>query len=803
MTIERTNSHPPRHMFDEVLALGGGMTIERTNSHPLRPRALVGLLLIPLLIAGGLFVANWGATGRSHEVRAAVVNLDKPVTVNGQYTPLGRQLTAALVDSKRTTNLTWVLESDKGAADGLASGKYAASVTIPADFSASATSFGGVAGDARKAVVDVQTSPVAGVADATLGKVVAREAVDALNATLTSSYLDQVYVGFNTMGEQFATVADGAKELSDGVSEYTKGVGQASDGASKLTDGAIKLADGLDTMYTQTTPLPGGLKKLSDGLGIIKTKTKPMPGQVKALADGLQGAATGTTKLADGAGQLADGISKYVGGVNQVVEPVIGVLDANPQLIAALDTLNDHAGDLETALNAATDAIAQIQKLAGLSPDKLAGQLPAALSCERALGSVTVPDGVDTAALCALYYQGLAAGIDQANQQLIKAKADGSLDKALADAKAIADAAKNAQLPGGASGVVTQLKDMKAGGDQLVSASAQLADGTTLLADGSKKLADGVRLAADGTSALAAGMPKLVDGIAQSADGVKKISDKMPKLVDGIGQSADGARKLADGLAGLSDGLGQATDNGPKLTDGAKQLADGLAEGQSQLPHYSDSDRATLSSVVAGPIDTSNLVGTAAFDAGWASLLLVLALWLGALATFSVVKALAGWVRTSAKPTVRVLAEALVPGVAIVGVQAVIVTMIGEVALLLPPAQIAAVLAIMIVGAAAFALVNQALVAWFSGAGRVVSVALAVLAAADLVTSASPSVFGALRMLSPLSPAIDAIRAVVTGSSGVAINVAGVVGWLAIGGLAAAIAVLRSRTTTFRALASA
>ncbi len=813
------------------------MTIDHATLKPVRVAALIGLLLIPLMIVAGLLGANWDSITRSHQVKAAIVNLDEPVTVNGAYTPLGRQLTAELVDSDRATNLTWQMESDQGAQDGLASGEYAAAITIPADFSAAATSFGGPAADAKKAVVEVQTSPVAAVADATLGKVVAREAVDALNATLTSTYLDQVYIGFNSMGDQFQQVVDGADQLSDGVSAYADGVGQAADGAKQLSDGATQLSDGLQQMHAQTKPLPTGLQQLSDGLQTMKKQTKPLPKQVQQLSDGLQtmkkqtkplpkqvqqladgldDAADGADSVADGQKQLASGVKQYVGSINQVVGPVTDALD-NPKLADALDELNDHAGDLEIALTDATSAIQQIKKLSNVSASQLPGVLPSSLSCDKALSSVDLPDGVDEATVCGLYYQGLAVGIDQANQRLAKAQADGSLGQALSAAQSVAAAAKNAQLPDGAEGVVKQLKQLEAGGDQLVDASAQLADGTKQLAsgvgqaaDGTKQLAkglpalvDGIGRAADGTKQLAKGLPALVDGIGRAADGTKQLADQIPALVDGIGQSADGARQLSDGVDSLSDGLGQAADNSPTLIDGAKQLADGLGDAQSQIPHYSDFDRTNLEDVVTSPVDTDKLVGTAGLDVGWASLLLALALWLGALATFVVVEARAGRLRESALSSGRVLVRTLLPGAVIVGVEGLAVALIADIALRPSLGQGVAITAIMVVAGVTFALVNQALVAWFRGWGRLVSVALAVIGATGMVTAASPGVFSVLRAISPLSPVVDAVRAVWTGSSDVALNVAGIVGWLAVGAIVAAIAVLRSRATTFEALATA
>jgi len=92
---------------------------------------LLGLVLVPVLVAAGLLAATWGSTDRLHKVEAAVVNLDKAVTIEGQIVPLGRQMSAALVDSNRDQNFTWVLADAKHAEAGLRSGRYAAVVTIP------------------------------------------------------------------------------------------------------------------------------------------------------------------------------------------------------------------------------------------------------------------------------------------------------------------------------------------------------------------------------------------------------------------------------------------------------------------------------------------------------------------------------------------------------------------------------------------------------------------------------------------------------------------------------------------------
>jgi putative membrane protein len=91
-------------------------------------------------------------------------------------------------------------------------------------------------------------------------------------------------------------------------------------------------------------------------------------------------------------------------------------------------------------------------------------------------------------------------------------------------------------------------------------------------------------------------------------------------------------------------------------------------------------------------------------------------------------------------------------------------------------------------------------VAWFGGVGRLVAVGFAVLTTASALTGAAPEVFAALRPFSPLTPALDAIRAVLTGSSGAPIATLTLAGWLVIALGASAVAVARRRTTTLAAV---
>lgn len=673
------------------------MNVEQLNAKPARWYTLLGLVLVPILVAGGFLLAGVNAPERLHTVRAAVVNLDDPVTIDGQYTPLGRQLTANLVDSQRSENLTWVLDSEVNARAGLTTGSYAAMVVIPKNFSAAATSFSKDADEAEQATIQVSTSPVAGVADATLGRVVANEAAMTLNQTLTESYLKQIYIGFNDLGDQFVTLADGSDQLADGAEKLSDGIGQAADGSQQLYTGARKLADGLQQM---------------------ETKTAPLPRQVRTLANG---------------------VSDYVGGVNQLVDQ-----SAKGQR-TIVSTLKQFEGGADTMATQFRNLGANEQLTAGATA---AAEQAAAAKVPCPTFS---PDAATQAAMCQVFEAGRKAGADVGAPVGIAAAGQAAAQGAEQFGGNLTTFRKGLEAAANDPATAKQLSQLKKGGAKLASGTDQLADG-------------------------------------------------LPALVGGIGQAAGGADQLATGVDTFGAGLIDAHTGSTKLADGMREMADGIAEGKDKLPSYSKADRENLSTVVASPIDTSTLTGLANPNVGWISLVLVLALWLGALATYAMVKAIGSGLLNSAEPTAVLIGRSLLPGIAVVGTQAILVSALSRFGLDLSVQKWLAITGVLLLAGLTFVLINHALVAWLGGLGRLISVCFAVLTTAAALIGAAPAVFAALRPFSPLTPALDAIRAILTDSSGATTSTLTLVGWMLLALTASAVAVARRRSTTLDAV---
>ncbi|MFC4139974.1 MULTISPECIES: YhgE/Pip family protein [unclassified Microbacterium] len=469
--------------------------IERARSRrPITWLTIIGVLLLPVVIGGLLVAALQNPTQNLDRMTAAIVNLDEPVTINDQYTPLGRELASGLVEGSDEvdSNLTWVISNKDDAADGLSDGTYQAVVTIPKDFSKNATS-GGQAiadggGSAQQAQIQVTTPQDARVADDLITSQIANVAASSMGSMLSEATLSNVLIGFDTLGSKIGEAADGADKLADGAQD-------AADGAAALPDGATKLADGANQL------------------------------------------SSGASQLGDGAGQVAAGAS---------------------QLGSGLDTLADktrEAGAGASQIGSGlTNGAAALEKN-GIVPDPitdLAGK-SAAAGAGVAAGVSEVSAGIDgLVKLCADYPTDdkVCAGLKQLQSKMpaLTTGANGAKDAAAGTAYALGqfDTA-------GAKEIAKQLADAGTGAASLASGLGQIAGGIDLSADGARGLSTGASKIATGNRGLATGAAQLGDGATQLADGTTQLGTGLDQLAGGTSDLADGLHTAASSLPSFSE----------------------------------------------------------------------------------------------------------------------------------------------------------------------------------------------------------------------------------------------------------
>jgi putative membrane protein len=475
---------------------------------------VLGVLLLPAVIGGVLVAALYNPTERLENMSAAIVNLDDPVTIDGQYTPLGRQLAAGLVDGSDDldSNLDWVLSSEDDASEGLRDGTYQAVVTIPEEFSAAATSSGqalsGTQDAAEQATIEVTTAPDALVVDEAITAQVADVAASTMGDMLSEATLSNLLIGFTTMGDQLGDAADGARQLASGAGEARTGADQLADGATQAADGVAQLGD--------------GVSQLATGAGASADGAHQLAGGAAALAQGLRGDGTGTG-IADGAQQLAGGAQQLADGISAVNVGLNGDGSAaNPGLAAGAAGVAQGVNGLNLGLNG--DGTAANPGLAG---------------------------GLEgLAAMCRV--SAAPAFCDE-------------LDKTVASAQTLAGYA--ADTAPGAQRVSDGLAQVAGGTPQLAAGAQTLVTGASGLAAGAAQSADGADQLAAGASELGSGLDQLTSGAEQAAAGVPQLHDGVSQLATGAGDLGDGIGELAGGASELAGGLEQAVDAVPSYDD--------------------------------------------------------------------------------------------------------------------------------------------------------------------------------------------------------------------------------------------
>ncbi len=453
--------------------------LERAGTRrPITWLTIVGALLLPVLIGGVLVAALYNPVERLDAMSAAIVNEDEPVTLDGQVVPLGRQLTAGLVEGSDDlpSNLDWTITNADDAAAGIADGTYDAVITIPADFSAAATSTA-PGGTPQQAVIRVTTPPDSLVVDDAISAQVTQAAAALLGTNLSEVYLENVLLGFTTLGEELGTAADGAEQLADGARQAADGAAQLPSGAGALADGAGRLADGAGE-------LASGLERLGGGIG----------------------------QSADGAGQLAAGLDTAAAQVNDA------------RLVGAAATADSYAQ------TAAAQTATAAQELGALA-QSCATQTLNLVFCAQ-LGEIATDLG--TAATNAGYAAGYTAPTASGISQLTAATSAG-LTEAAAQTRTLQSGLS--QLAAGAGQSAAGAGSLASGAAQLSTGAGALADGAESLAAGVTGLADGSGELAAGLGTAVEAVPSYSDDEAQSLAAV--VAD--PVAAEGVGTNLFGA----------------------------------------------------------------------------------------------------------------------------------------------------------------------------------------------------------------------------------------------------------------------
>lgn len=715
--------------------------------------ALLVIAIIPALYGGLYLAANWNPTGNLEHLTAAVVNEDQPATSTGTDGPgnpisAGQDLTRSLTSSD-DAGFSWVEVSREDARRGLDDGTYAATLDIPSEFSASLASVGGDA--PARAVLGITTDDADNYIVGQVGNTVAATLQRQVQSGATEDYLDSIYLGFSALHGKLGTAGEGAGRIADGTREAGEGSASLVVGLRTLMDGSTQLSSGSAQVAGGAADLSTGADDLAAGLGQLDAATTELEPQAQQLADGAAAAEAGGTALREGAQDLtpgtrsvADGATRLSAAAAALAGGTQDVADGVSRVRAGAGALSAGATELQTgATQAATGSRAVADGLEQLTTD-----YSSLTDAERLAVLQHLASGADAA----------ASGTEQV------AAGAGTISVSASELAAGAGTAA-----AGATGAADGAAQLASGAQDLASGAGTAATGAEQLAQGAADLSDALGQLHAGTAALAGSATALRDGIVSASDGADLVAEGASMLRGAAEQVAGGAETLADGSGQAYDGAASLESGLGTLSTGSRDLAQQLEQGAGQVPDYDAAQRSELSGIAASPvsIERTHAHAVDAYGEGMAPYFIPLALWVGGIVTYTVLRAVSPRALASTAASWRVSAAGYAQGALFAVLQALVLLGVLVFGVGLTTPHPVGLVAFTVLTALVFTAIHQALVALLGGVGRLVALVLLMLqltsAGGTYPVATAPGFFQFLSPLLPMTHAVTGLRHLIAG----------------------------------------
>ncbi|MCK7678433.1 YhgE/Pip domain-containing protein [Corynebacterium sp. CCM 9186] len=545
---------------------------------------------------------------------------------------------------------------------------------------------------------------------------------DARKAVIQTTYNDSngylsTLIGENVLRTMLPAISNRIGE--EAVDKVLIGIQSAGAGLEKAADGATQLHDGAERLNDGAVQLNEGAVKLDGGLdSALAATTKLSTGAAKVDANVVKLGA-GADKLAAGTQQLNDQVE---GATTKLTALTRGV----DQLGGGVDQLADGAVRIDAGvqqLNASLSQVTDIQTTTSANIRQLADQLR----------PIPNPD-----------VQNVVRQLDQVAFDI---------DHNALGQNAPATAQLN-ELANGTSQLAYQLSDPQA---PFRSGFNQLSEGTSVLPGKLGELQNGVTQLNDGMQLLDTGLNKLHE-------------DGTSRLVTGTGELQNGLQKLDDGAGRLVDGTTRLVDGSNRLSDGSDELATKLTEGSRAVPKWDTEQRRGVASVLGGPVSlrTTNDVGSHTFGAGLAPFFFSLAMFIGGLIIFMIMRPLQNRAVASGVAPLRAALDGFLPASLIAIGQATAIFLVTRYGVGLEPIYPIGLLVFCVLVSLMFTAVNQLLNAALGpGAGKVVAMALLMLqllASGGLYpVETEPALFQWLHPINPMTYSVNGFRQLMYG----------------------------------------
>jgi putative membrane protein len=577
---------------------------------------------------------------------------------------------------------------------------------------------------------------------------------------------------------------DAQKMLADGdvyaivtiPKTFSKSISSVSSSTPKQADIRIKTDDAHGTIVSQIGGVVGDTIASTVGGQITTSVVSGLYGGYATVRSSLLKAADGATSLGDGASSLSTGLDKAADGGAGLATGAGSLGDGARQLASGASSLGT---GLDSAATGAGSAASGAKRLAS--------------------GIDTYTDGVTS------YTKGvnqLLSGIVSGSRTSAAAQTQlaGGTSKIADSLRALTqDPTLSAQSRGALTQIAGQLDTISSGQSKLAAGSSQIAGNAGI----AQLRGAGTKLSGGGVS-LDSGAKALASGLAQLPGGIRSAASGAGKLATGAAQLGTGADKLSTGASQLTQGVRKSADGADQLASGANKIGSGLKDGAKQVPNLTKAQQTKAGKVIANPVNASATRENPLSGPGQivSTLIVPVGLWIGAAALVLLFGAVSRRLLATGVGTGRLVGGALLRGVVVAVVQAVLIVVLLAATLGVGWSALAPLFLVAVVGGIAFLAIHQLLQALFERAGTVLSIVLlgvqlvAVGGIYPIELVSEP--FQVISPFLPLTAAVNATTAVLTGSSAGTVGTAvlSLVLWAILAFVLTIAVVARRRTST-------
>lgn len=323
----------------------------------------IGLIILPSLYAWFNIKASWDPYGNTKGIKVAIVNEDTGITINNKNVNIGNNVVNEL---KTNTQLGWIFLNSEEADRGLKTGKFYASITIPANFTKDMSSI--LNGDIKRGeliytvnekinaispkITDKGASSLAETINKTVVETVSEVIFNTLHDigfTLEEKLplLQSLEITLKSLQSKFESIDSTVNDVSE-ISIYMRDVITSIQGDMNKIKSTLDKADQLSsTLNTSATDLKNWSNEISP---IIQNDLNLMISTTQSINDLTQGLTNIGSQSKDESLKLLNSIENKLNSLKSMNSSLIKILrtidiikpntDLKP-ITSALSSIND------------------------------------------------------------------------------------------------------------------------------------------------------------------------------------------------------------------------------------------------------------------------------------------------------------------------------------------------------------------------------------------------------------------------------------------------------------------------------